>query len=243
MTETLIVARNVFLLLIGLVVENPDEAVHSIIHLWYSALVRESNIDILHTRIRPLIQDICMKIKHKPSKILLANTLAHSRRDRRDRYMTCLPPSERIAFHKFRQNGLLLPFGFPRHDFTEPNPPVNRIIKGLKPMKGNADTLNGWSLEQASKQANEAAPADIYGKLFFLREILRSFLDRVSNFTIALRLLHLDASCLPDHLDNDSFSRMDISDQRLINPSPTCIPITCSILRIPGPRLFSRSRH
>lgn len=166
-------ARNLILLLVGLVVEDPEEAVHSIIHLWYSALVRESDIDILHNRIRPLIQDICEKIKNKPSTTLLgktwtfgtrslrlvleqsswnhlltffdkpagltaeqaqsirtANTLAHSRRDYRDRYMSCITPSQRISFNKFRQDGLLLPFGFPRHDFKEPNPCVNGTNKG-----------------------------------------------------------------------------------------------------------------
>ncbi|RJE17186.1 hypothetical protein PHISCL_10477, partial [Aspergillus sclerotialis] len=52
-----IVARNIILLLIALVVENVDEAVECVIHVWYSALVRESDIDILHCRIRPLIED------------------------------------------------------------------------------------------------------------------------------------------------------------------------------------------
>ena len=170
-----IVARNLILLLVGLVVENIEEAIHSIIHLWYSALVRESDIDILHNRIRPLIQDICEKIKKKPSKTLLgktwtfgsrslrlvleqsswnrlltffdkpagltaeqaqrirtANTLAHSRRDYRDRYMSCLTPSQRISFIKFREDGLLLPFGSLRHDFREPNPCVNEANKGSK---------------------------------------------------------------------------------------------------------------
>jgi hypothetical protein len=163
------VARNLILLLIGLVVQNSDEAIDCIIHLWYSALVRESDIDILNNQIRPLIQDVHEKVKNKPpntllgktwtfgsrslriilkqsswnhllsffdkpagltaekaSKVRAENTLAHSRRDYRDRYMIYLPSSQRIPFHKFRQDGLLLPFGFPRHEFKEPNPFVVR---------------------------------------------------------------------------------------------------------------------
>jgi hypothetical protein len=160
-----IVARNLILLLITLIVENVDDAVDCIIHVWYSALVRQSDIDILHCRIQPLIEDVCSKIKGRASGSLLgktwtfgqrslrvvleksswvrllsfvdkpagltaeqaletraATTLAESRRDYRDRYMCCQSPSRRVAFNKFRQDGLLLPFGFPRHEFREPNP-------------------------------------------------------------------------------------------------------------------------
>ena len=160
-----IVARNLILLLIALTVEQVDEAVDCILHLWYSALVRESDIDILQRHIRPLIEDVCGKIKDKTSgglfgktwtfrqrslrvvleksswvrllsfvnkpmgltaeqalKVRAATTLADSRRDYRDRYMCRLPPLRRIAFTKFRQDGLLLPFGHPRHEFREPNP-------------------------------------------------------------------------------------------------------------------------
>lgn len=160
-----IVARNIILLLIALVVENVDEAVDCIIHLWCSALIRESNINILECRIYPLIEDVCRKVKDKTSGSLLGKTwtfgqrslrvvlkksswvrllsfvnkpagliakqahkiratiaLAESRRDYRDRYMCCVLPLQRIAFNKFQQDGLLLPFGFPRHEFKELNP-------------------------------------------------------------------------------------------------------------------------
>lgn len=160
-----IVARNVILLLIALVVEDHDKAVECIIHVWYSTLVRESDIEILQNQIQPLVQDVCEKITHKSPETLLGktwsfgsrslrvvltqstwngllsffnkpanltgeraqairatNTLAPSRRDYRDRYLSCVPSSQRIPFNKFRQDGLLLPFGFPRHEFTEPNP-------------------------------------------------------------------------------------------------------------------------
>lgn len=160
-----IVARNIILLLIALTVEQVDEAVDCILHLWYSALVRESHIDILQRRIRPLIEEVCEKMKDKTSeglfgktwtfkqcslrvvleksswgrllsfvnkpvglsaeqahKLRTTTTLAESRIDYRDRHMYCLSPLQRIAFNKFRQDGLLLPFGHPRHEFCEPNP-------------------------------------------------------------------------------------------------------------------------
>lgn len=86
-------------------------------------------------------------------------------------------------------------------------------------MKDNADPLHGWSLKEVSNTTSGAATADTYGKLFFyLRGLLHSFLDRIVIAKVSFQLLHHDASCLPDHLDKDSFSRIDVSDQNLINP-------------------------
>ncbi|KAJ5761103.1 hypothetical protein N7520_008259 [Penicillium odoratum] len=250
-----IVAQNLILLLIALVVENVHEAVDCIIHLWYSTLVRTSDIEILHTRILPLIEDISEKVKDKPPGKLLAktwkfgtrslrivleqsfwirllsffkkpaaltidqanetrkaNTLAHSRRDYQDRYMLCLSPTQRIAFYKFRQDGLLLPFGYPRHAFREPNPTFFQDAVSW-PMKDNADPLHGWPLEEVSNTTSGAATADIYGKLFFyLRGQLHSFLSRVSSSKIAFELHLLDVTALPEHLEVDSFSRIDVSN-------------------------------
>ncbi|KAL4781287.1 hypothetical protein BJX76DRAFT_363731 [Aspergillus varians] len=250
-----IVARNVILLLVALVVEKSDEAIDCIIHLWYSTLVRESDVAILNTQVRPLIQDICEKIKGKPAgslqaktwrfgncsvrvvleqsswkrllffldkpagltadhaqKIRAANTLAHSRRDYRDRYMCYLSPFRRVAFNKFRQDGLLLPFGFPRFEFREPNPTFFQTADTW-PMVDNADPLHGWSLEEVMNTRNGGTTADIYGKLFFyIRGLLRSFFDRLLDSKISFRLFHLDAVSLPNHLDKDCFSRIDVSN-------------------------------
>lgn len=60
-------ARNIILLLIALVVDGEDEAVECMIHTWYSASIRPSDMAILEGRIRPLIQDVVRKISNKPS--------------------------------------------------------------------------------------------------------------------------------------------------------------------------------
>ncbi|KAJ5890842.1 uncharacterized protein N7473_007070 [Penicillium subrubescens] len=260
-----IVARNLILLLVALVVQNSDQAIDCIIHLWYSALVRESDIDILNNQIRPLIQDVYEKVKNKSpntilgktwtfgsrslrivleqtswtrllsffdkpagltakkaSKVRAENTLAHSRRDYRDRHMIYLPSSQRIPFHKFRQDGLLLPFGFPRHEFKKPNPTFFQT-DDTWPMRDNADPLHGWSLGEVFSTTSGAATADTYGKLFYyLRGLLHSFLDRIFELKVSFKLLHLDAADLPDHLDEDSFSRIDTPNQ---NPHATLITL------------------
>lgn len=160
-----IVARNAIMLLIALVVDNVDEAVECIIHVWYSALIRKSDLNILQQRIRPLIASVCEQIKSKAASSLLGKTwtfgqrsvrlvleksswdrlllsmnipegltaeqanqirttvtLAESRKDYRDRHLFSQSPSRRIAKNRFRDDGLLLPFGSPRYDFQEPNP-------------------------------------------------------------------------------------------------------------------------
>jgi hypothetical protein len=253
-----IVARNIILLLTALIVEQVDEAVDCIIHVWYSAFVRESHIDLLRHRVRPLIEDVCNKIKDKKPGSLLgktwtfgrhslrvvlersswdrllclvdppagltadharelraAITLAESRKDYRDRYMYCQSPSYRIAFKKFREDGLLLPFGSSRSEFREPNPTLFHTGNAW-PMNDNADPLHGWSSDEVAATSAGPATADIYGKLFFyIRGMLRSFLGRLPSLRLSFKLFQLDATCLPDHLENDSFSRIEVSNWHL----------------------------
>lgn len=96
-------------------------------------------------------------------------------------------------------------------------------------MVDNADPLHGWSMKEVSNTTSGAATADIYGKLFFyIRGILGSFVNRISDAKVSFQLLHLDASSLPEHLDKGSFSRIDVSDQAKLSKHhlPTLYPHT-----------------
>ncbi|KAH6968167.1 hypothetical protein DER45DRAFT_495904, partial [Fusarium avenaceum] len=62
-----IVARNVIMLLIALTCKDQDAAIDCIIHVWYSAFIRKSDLDIIQQRVRPLIADICEEHKDKPA--------------------------------------------------------------------------------------------------------------------------------------------------------------------------------
>ena len=160
-----VVARNVILLLIALVVDNEDEAVECMIHTWYSASIRPSDMAILETRIRPLIEDVVRKLSNRKSTVSQRKTwtfgqntctvemsktswtsllryiknvenltmdraqqirsrvtLAPERVDYRDRHMLALTPSRRLCMQRFREDGLLLPFGASRVAFSVPNP-------------------------------------------------------------------------------------------------------------------------
>ncbi|KKK20834.1 hypothetical protein ARAM_004716 [Aspergillus rambellii] len=251
-----IVARNIILLLIALVVEEVDEAVDCMIHLWYSAFVRKSDTEIIRGQVRPLIESVCEKVKNKPPQTLLgktwqfgrqslrvvlqksswdrllalfdapsgltaerahqirtAITLAESRRDYRERHMCFQSPPHRVAFERFRADGLLLPFGYPRHEFQEPNLSFFQNAHHTWPMPDSADPLHGWPSEDVANTSSGAATADIYGKLFFyLQGTLRTFLDRLSSLDVSFRLFQVDASDLPQYVEKDSFSRIEVSN-------------------------------
>ncbi|KAJ1324714.1 DUF4470 domain-containing protein [Microdochium nivale] len=69
-----VTARNAIMLLIAFVVDDPEEAVDCIIHTWYSCLIRTAHNDILQQRIRPLIQEVCDKIRDKNPDSMQAKT-------------------------------------------------------------------------------------------------------------------------------------------------------------------------
>lgn len=68
-----IVARNAILLLVAMNFP-AEEAASMMIHLWYSALVPKGLVDRLQNTIMPLIQDVCTKIREKPSNSLQSKT-------------------------------------------------------------------------------------------------------------------------------------------------------------------------
>ena len=60
--DTDVVARNIILLLIGLTSGDTEENVDCMLHVWYSAFLSTTYMEILTTRVRPLIEDVVMKI-------------------------------------------------------------------------------------------------------------------------------------------------------------------------------------
>lgn len=86
-------------------------------------------------------------------------------------------------------------------------------------MKDSADPLGGWSSEEVADMSSGPATADIYGKLFYyIRRLLRSFLDRLSSLDVSFKLFQVGASSLPDHFELDAFSRIEVSDPLYHSP-------------------------
>ena len=70
-----IVARNLIMLLATLKIDkDPDEALETILHVWYSAKLQSSHLHQLQSSIRPLFQEVCTKIKNKPDGTILGKT-------------------------------------------------------------------------------------------------------------------------------------------------------------------------
>ncbi|RDW86109.1 uncharacterized protein DSM5745_02751 [Aspergillus mulundensis] len=254
-----IVARNVILLLVSVSVQNVSKAVDCIIHLWYSALIRESDLDILRTQIRPLIEPVCKNIeerkfegfvkqtfnfgqrsftivlhslswKHvlscldvpagltaeRAREVRRAVTIGGLPRDNQQLFLYCQGPSQRLAHEKFRDDGLLLPFEYPRHEFRFPNPTIfqGHILWRLKP---DADPLCSWSSEEVATMHMGPVTADLHGRLFFyLRETLRAFVLRLRNTKVSWKIYQLTTMDLIGKLSPDSFTRIEAAN--LIGP-------------------------
>jgi hypothetical protein len=80
--DFMVVARNAILLLIALSLET-DDAVVTMIHVWYSALLPHAMIDTLRHVILAPVVDVCEKIKDKPSTSLQAKTFCFGKRSLR----------------------------------------------------------------------------------------------------------------------------------------------------------------
>lgn len=79
-------------------------------------------------------------------------------------------------------------------------------------MHDNADPLNGWSAKEVETTPTGLATSDIYGKLFYyVRSVLKAFLERISNLSMTFQLFQLDASDLPAYLKDESFDRIEVS--------------------------------
>ncbi|KAF8860575.1 hypothetical protein BDZ45DRAFT_619601 [Acephala macrosclerotiorum] len=250
-----IVARNTILLLVAMNFP-AEEAASMILHLWYSALVPQGLLDHLQNTIMPLIQDVCTKIREKPSfslqsktwrrgptslrlvleknewnsilsyfkvpdslsadeaqKIRISTTLA--RMDHVDRALFRQQPAWRIGMMKFREDGILLPFGASRHSFNKPNPTFYHTTEDW-PMMDSAEPLSGWSANDVRTKAS--AKNDLYGGMaLHVVHNLTEFCHNLQIYPIRFQLFQLDARALPSMikeigLPDNRFDRIEVSN-------------------------------
>lgn len=80
-------------------------------------------------------------------------------------------------------------------------------------MDDKADPANGWAISSI-QQCTSLASADWYGKLYtFLNVVLRRFIERLGNLQIHFALFNVDVQDLPRYLDDQKFSRIEVSWQ------------------------------
>ncbi|KAK1753835.1 hypothetical protein QBC47DRAFT_303201 [Echria macrotheca] len=169
------------------------------------------------------------------TNIRTAVTLAPERADYRDRwYFKEATPSMRLAKQRFREDGLLLPFGHPRTGFDTPNPTLFQA-NGYWSMCDKSDPLDGWPMLEI-RDRPFPAKEDCYGQLFvYLRKKLKSFLERLAVVNINFEMHCVDVRELPQYLERDKYTRIEAS-----NISDTCylgiretLARLCSLLQLP----------
>jgi hypothetical protein len=150
---------------------------------------------------------------NRADQIRTAVTLAYERRDHRDRALFALPYGRRTGMAKFREDGLLLPFGASRAPFTVSNPTIFQTADW--PMPDSADPLSGWDYIDVLTTPYGPASNDTYGKLFtYLKGLLSTFYRRLFSETTKteFRLLCVDAENLRDYaVQYDVFDRVEVS--------------------------------
>ncbi|KAI1101065.1 hypothetical protein F4804DRAFT_317033 [Jackrogersella minutella] len=148
----------------------------------------------------------------KAHQIRQSVTLAAERVDFRERSYFSQTPGERTSGQRFRESGVLLPFGAPRDSFTIPNPTLFRDTDTW-PLKDDADPINGWQKQEILKFPSGAAINDIYGKLnFFLGDIITRFHRRLMSSDIMFQLLNVNAEDLQKHVGQVLFDRIETAN-------------------------------
>ncbi|KAI0884685.1 uncharacterized protein GGS22DRAFT_188894 [Annulohypoxylon maeteangense] len=140
-----------------------------------------------------------------------AIVLAPERKDYRERwYFKDASPSMRIAKQRFREDGLLLPFGYPRVGFDYPNPTIFQAAHNW-PLDDQANPLGSWPIGEVRSTPCQASE-DVYGRLYFyLRNVLSAFIRKVAAGKIYFELTDNDAKELRN-LRHEKYDRIEASN-------------------------------
>ncbi|KAI0111207.1 hypothetical protein GGR51DRAFT_569241 [Nemania sp. FL0031] len=150
--------------------------------------------------------------KDKAQQVRQSTVSATERIDYVDRALCKMSPSGRMGMAKFREDGILLPFGQIRETFTRPNPTLF-VSPNEWPMMDGADPTAGWSMRALAEFDAGPATNDVYGKLYFyLKDLFASFHRRIRYSPIIFELLHVDARVLPTSLAGRRFDRVDVGN-------------------------------
>lgn len=136
-------ARNVIMLLLALMVQDPEQAVQTIVHIWYSAAIRPVDAKLLQAKTWKVGKSSLRLVLKKEAWTTLLSHLrlpaglslqqAHDKRvavtkaeqqQEIHRDLCVLHPEHRLCREKYREDGIMLPFGHSREEFMVPNPYV-----------------------------------------------------------------------------------------------------------------------
>lgn len=154
-------------------------------------------------------------------------TLAPHRVDYRDRRFFAQSSGWRAGSRRFREDGILLPFGASRARFSHLNPYITpltlawrftdmwcrTIFRNLDswPLQDCADPTDGWSIIEVQKVSTGAATNDMYGKLYlYLKGLFIQFHGRLSTLDVSFQLHNVGAENLKETLGPKSFDRIEV---------------------------------
>ncbi|KAI0892990.1 hypothetical protein F4806DRAFT_499515 [Annulohypoxylon nitens] len=270
--------RNVILLLIFCVEEDPVKAAEYALHTWYSLLLTDSCYKLLK-KVKSVLQGLYDEIKTEPGddsapatkrvrfcKGSIDITLSRGQwlylpmyawlneiedkmsksyfQSFRRRQLSTpaandllhftlepLQPYRRVNKMKFRKDGMLLPFGQSREDFTVPNPLLVNMGSMLDDMSvfSNSWPLMGWSNKSFHEYSMGLAKNDEYGKLnHYLRDIFTQFHQRIRAIPINVAITNITSRlALSSSFEKGRFNR--ISHNHIVDLSSDDIqePLKC----------------
>ncbi|KAK7445724.1 hypothetical protein VKT23_014719 [Stygiomarasmius scandens] len=157
-----------------------------------------------------LMMDVSGTLTPETAKTALYQVmLAPERVDYRDRYYFQLKPSHRLAVQRWRETGLLHPFGASNAHLNQPNtwlftPGGKHLL-----LKDSASPIQGWDIRAAFEagKAHGTSTDDIMGCVYFyVKHQLRTFANRLRNFNINISLTDRDAVNLVTDIRNGRIS-------------------------------------
>ncbi|ROW09323.1 hypothetical protein VPNG_05867 [Cytospora leucostoma] len=220
-----IVARNIIFLLLFYTLEDGEEAAECVLHLWYSTLIPPwclLKLDSLKDLIvRSVVMNAPQRIDHRQRKLFEQ-----------------LKPSWRMCTNRFRQDGILLPFGHPRTSYTIPNPTFFQSADEW-PLKDSSDPMDGWPISEVL-DTHTAARDDVNGKLFqYIRSTLAVVHSRLRSLEISFQLFHGDIQRVIQLIDAEPrYDRIEVSnicDKHYLGTQRT--------LALFGPKLCPQERN
>ncbi|KEY72821.1 hypothetical protein S7711_04410 [Stachybotrys chartarum IBT 7711] len=148
----------------------------------------------------------------RASSLRIAVTLAPERADFRDRWdFKEATPFTRVAKQRYREDGLVLPFGHPRTGFDTPNPVVFQSSERWL-MDDKRDPLDGWPVSDVRRKQSVAVD-DCYGELFaYLQDTFGAFLSRLGEINVDFEIHCLDVKELPEYLGKDRYTRIECAN-------------------------------
>ncbi|RYP29499.1 hypothetical protein DL767_006689 [Monosporascus sp. MG133] len=202
-----VVARNVILLLIFFVEENPTVAAEYVLHVWYSALITAPCSSMLRDKLKPMVEYVCNKIAQKPGSALLGRTWKFGESSlrlvlTRDNWFSLLSYFDvpqglaKDAAQHLRQMVVSAP---ERVDYVEramcTKSPSARL--GIAKFRSDGILLPFGQPRGAFAIPNPCACPVI---------------TRLRSMPVTFDLLHVDARLLPNALVGQHFDRIDVSN-------------------------------